>query len=86
MLELPTETLPRIQRCDPVVEVMSFLSAQQLMRAFKVTMVTIRVWTESMGLPHIRLKGDGRDTIRYRREKVRDWSIRNKKKFDESVL
>lgn len=84
--EPPAQTRLRTKKVPPVEETLKLLSAQQLMRAFGVSILTVRSWTSDFGLPFVRIVGEDRDAIRYRRKRVRKWAAKNNRPFYESRI
>lgn len=56
------------------------LTAKDLVKLFRRSELTIHIWKRDKGLPHIRIPGSGRDTIRFDRPSVLTWAKENGKR------
>lgn len=66
----------------PVFEVLDgFLTTAEVCKGFCVGELTILNWRKRRGLPYVVMRGSGRDTIRFREERVREWALWNGKAF-----
>lgn len=50
------------------------MTTGEVARLFNRDKQTVNVWRREKGLPFVRIPGDARDTIRYRRAAVLEWA------------
>ena len=53
------------------------LTSRDVAALFDRTELTVLLWRRSHNLPYVRIKGNRRDTIRYRRSDLRAWAEKN---------
>lgn len=59
---------------EVVTIVDDMVTTNYLCRLFNRGVLTIMHWRQHSGLPYIRLKGEGRDAIRYNKTDVMEWA------------
>lgn len=64
-----------------VVDLNDIVTTGYLCKLFKRGTLTLQNWRNDLGLPYIRIPGDGRDTIRYDLDAVIDWAQKNHKRI-----
>lgn len=52
----------------------NMLTAGEVAAMFNRTTQSVALWRKLHGLPYVRIRGDARDTIRYRRGAVLRWA------------
>lgn len=63
---------PRIND-DAGSTVQNIVAIATIGRLFRRSAQTVTIWRTTQALPYIRIPGDGRDSIRFDLEKVRQW-------------
>lgn len=71
--------MPTLEKNETILDKM--VTTTFLCRMFSRTALTILHWRTHEGLPFVRIKGDGRDTIRFELKRVRAWADRNGKEY-----
>jgi hypothetical protein len=57
--------------------VAELVDTSYLCRVFNRSDLTVQLWRQNKGLPHVVIKGDKRDAIRYYLPEVTEWAARN---------